>query len=404
MSFERVEAILRKLWGGTTDMEKGVFERTPNRQDARFHPNACVAMQVPVKITIRDSSGNSETCTARTLLVNRRGVRFESLPPLNKPGNQHSFKLNEILWIEVPSTGKASEARVVWTDQRCNLRGHFEFTAELERARELFAAPSSNELDSPRTPQTSPGFPSLSLSLGSLIAEAAEEPSLSPHNLSPGPDAASSRPSDPTNEIEGGTMNMTDRLAEALQEVVESAVHKEEEAASERLVREVKDRMGQTRQAAFEDLRQEMTEQAAVLEDQLLQQCRARTEQMLSTTLETALHALSEQMDELAEKTEERVRKIFDGLAEQLEQRSAKALAETTSRIEEQAEKAAKDFHGTIAQNVLLELAENQKVMVGQMQQQIGMVTEQNLIRLRGGLTRTLQELAEASQNGKFAL
>ena len=403
MSFERVEGILRKLWGKATDMEVGAFERTPGQQDVRSHPNACVALRVPVKVTIRDSSGNSETCTARTLLVNRRGARFEPLQSFRKPANQPSFKLNEILWIEVPSTGKATEGKVIWADKRCNLNGHFEFVAELERSRDIFAESSSKALDSPRTNETSPGFPNHSLSPGSLIAEAAGEPSLSPNNLSPGPDAASSRPSHRTDEEEGGTMNMTDRLAVALQEVVESAVHKEEETASERLVREVKDRMGQTHQAVLKDLRQEITQQVAVLEDQLLQQCRARTEQMLSTTLETALHALSEQMDELAGKTEERVRRIFDGLAEQLEQRSAKALAETTSRIEEQAAKAAKDFHGTIAQNVLLELAEKQKVMVGQMQQQIGMVTEQNLIRLRGGLTRTLQELAEASQNGKFA-
>jgi F0F1-type ATP synthase membrane subunit b/b' len=138
------------------------------------------------------------------------------------------------------------------------------------------------------------------------------------------------------------------------------------------------------------------------LESQLLQECRARTEQLLSATLETALRGLSEQMDEMAAKTEERVRKVFDGLAAQLEQRTAKALAETNSRIEEQVERATKDIHDQIAQKVLMELTEKQKVMVGQMQQQIGMVTEQNLIRLRGGLTRTLQELAEASQNGAF--
>jgi Cdc6-like AAA superfamily ATPase len=197
-------------------------------------------------------------------------------------------------------------------------------------------------------------------------------------------------------------MNTTDRLADVLQEVVESAVRKEEEAASERLVRDVKHQMGQTQLEASENLRREITEQAAVLEGQLLQECRARTEQLLSATLETALRGLSEQMDEMAAKTEERVRRVFDGLAGQLEQRTAKALAETTSRIEEQVEKATKDIHDKIAQNVLMELTEKQKVLVGQVQQQIGMVTEQNLIRLRGGLTRTLQELAEASQNGGF--
>jgi hypothetical protein len=371
MGLERRKAILTRPRGKATE--------TPDQQNAIAHPNACRPARVPVKVTIRDASGRAETCRARTLLINRRGVRFESLPPARQPDKEHYFQPNEILWIEVPSTGKATAGRVVWVDKHRNRYGNFEFAVELEEPQDIFDAPSN----SPSNRGMATG------------------PSPSHNNQSLDPDAARARPREP-HGTRGGTMHTTDRLAEVLQEVVESAVRKEEEAASERLVREVKTQMGQTRQEASETLRREMTEQAAGLESQLLQECRARTEQLLSATLETALRGLSEQMDEMAAKTEERVRKVFDGLAAQLEQRTAKALAETNSRIEEQVERATKDIHDQIAQKVLMELTEKQKVMVGQMQQQIGMVTEQNLIRLRGGLTRTLQELAEASQNGAF--
>ena len=41
--------------------------------------------------------------------------------------------------------------------------------------------------------------------------------------------------------------------------------------------------------------------------------------------------------------------------------------------------------------------------MMEQVQQQIGMTTEQNLVQLRNGLMRALQEITEPNQNGKPA-
>lgn len=457
MSLEQVKAILTWPWGKASH-EQGGQERELGKQNVKVHPNSCHTLRVPVKITIRDSSGASEICYARTVLVNRRGVRFESPRPMEWPDKRADSKRIGMLWIEVPSTGKATEGKVVWADKHRNRKGLFEFTVRLDGATDLFGLnslpckpqlqtsrkpakpllapekravsllkmadseskasliseasdgdvalpdPSSRTVD-PRPPtETGAGLTNLIPSASNLTLEAAQEPSPCHNNVSRGSDAVSEHPPHRLNGMRGEAMKETDRLAEVLQEVVESAVQKEEGAASERLVQEVKDQMGATQKEMSENLRREITEQATVLEDQLLQQCRARTEQMLSATLETALRGLSEQMEELAGQTEKRVQKMFASLTEQFEQRSAKALAETTSRIEHQVESATKDIHDRIAQNVLRELTEKQEVMVGQIQQQIGMVTEQNLTRLRGGLTRTLQELAEASQNGGFTV
>ena len=184
------------------------------------------------------------------------------------------------------------------------------------------------------------------------------------------------------NGLESVFAPIAERLAVVFKEAIESALQMQEKAAAERLIKEVTAQVGQTKEAALDNVRQEIAQQASFVENQVLQQCRSRTEQLLSTTLQSAFHALSDQIDEMAEKTEDRVKTIFDDLAEQLEQRSTKALVETTSRLEDQMEKSARGIQGSIVVNAIKELDEKQKDIMKQVQQQIGIATEQNLSKL----------------------
>ncbi len=158
--------------------------------------------------------------------------------------------------------------------------------------------------------------------------------------------------------------------------------------------------MNRVQQAASEKLRNEMNQQANILEDRLMQQCRSRAEHMLAGIMKPTLNSISTEIDQVAAKTEERVQAIFGRLVEQLELRSAEILAETNTKLQEQIEKVSAGIYAAILQKFSEELVEKQKNMMEQVQQQIGMVTEQNLVKLRGGLVRALKELSEIMHTG----
>lgn len=403
MSLEQMKEIIWKPWRNASDDANGLSSGSP---ESPWAP-----MQVPVQVTIRNPAGLAETYTARTLLIHQRGAKLECITPPGQHAKQPPFKLHQTLWIEVLSTEKADGAEVVWADTRPNADGHFEFAVELDDSRNLFDV-SFLDCEKPDTPkQTAPcattesheAFPDLEFEsagkpqIGTERAAASQGKRSAP--LLPAvPDSHRQQP----NDVQDPSLPMTDRLAGVFREVIESAVQKEENAASARLVKEIRQQVAQTQQETLESLRKEITQEVSVLEEQLLEQCRSRTEHMLSAIMKTAFNALSNQIDEMAARAEQRIQGILKDLGDQLEQRSAKALAEASGRLEEQLEKSAIAIHGTIVRKVLSEINEKQKNMTEQVQKQIGLATEQNLVKLRGGLIRALQELT--NEDGKRAI
>jgi hypothetical protein len=221
---------------------------------------------------------------------------------------------------------------------------------------------------------------------------------------SPAPDTA---PADHRPTAAGAKaehMPMAERLAEIFKQAIESAIQQQEDAASARLAKQVEARISQTQQVALETLRNEITQQMSALEDQLLEQSRLRTEQMLSTTLKTALQGLSNQIDEMTGRTKELIGGIFSDLVNQLERRSTRALAENITRLEEQMLQSATSVHGNMVQKLLHEMNEKQKDLLSEAERQIGMAAEENLAKLRGGLSDALQKLAGASQQETLAV
>jgi hypothetical protein len=403
MSLEQVKEIIRKPWA-TADDDGGGIGKKPKPSSVKSHQGTCLPTRIPVRITIRDSSGIAEVYIALAILLNQRGARFESLTPSEKPSRQNPFQLHQRLWIEVLSTGKAAGGKVVWADSRPNHDGNFEFAVELRDTGNLFNVFFlRQDLDQPETAKESGFLPAAETHRVPQNSESDATPASHLTNVAL-PSRNASSAIQPSVENSASDAPMTERLAELFKEVIQSAVRKEEDAASVRIVKGVKDEVGQVQQTALENLRKEITQQVSVLEDQLLQQCRARTEQVLSTITKTALQALSNDMDEMAERTEQRIQGIFSNLVNQLEEHSAKVLAETTSRLQAQVENSAKGIHGAIVQNVLSEINEKQKGMLEQVQQQIGMTTDQNLVKLRTGLIRALQELTETNESGKLAV
>ena len=89
-------------------------------------------------------------------------------------------------------------------------------------------------------------------------------------------------------------------------------------------------------------------------------------------------------------------------MVSQLAERAEKALAESSSRLQAQMEISTQGMHGAIVQKVLSEINEKQKGMLEQIQQQIGMSTEQNLVKLRSGLIQAFQELSESNPVGNL--
>lgn len=403
MSLEQVKEIIRRPWA-TADDESGAIEEKPKSPGVKSPRSSCLPVRIPVRITIRNSTGIAEAYIALAILLNQRGARFECSRPFGTPSKENPFKLHLSLWIEVISTGNAAGGQVVWADNRPNQDGNFEFAVEIRDTGSLFNVFFlRQDLDQPETAKQ-PGFPPAAET--HQVPENLELDATSaahPTNLRP-PSSNARAAMRPSVENYTSDAPMTDRLAELFKEVIQTAVRKEEDAASVRIVKEVRDEVGQVQQAALENLRKEITQQVSVLEDQLLHQCRARTERVLSTITTTALQALSNEMDEMAERTEQRIQGIFSNLVHQLEGRSAKVLAEATSRLQAQVENSAKGIHGDIVQKVLSEITEKQKGMLEQIQQQIGITTDQNLVKLRTGLIRALQELTETSENRNLAV
>ena len=403
MSLEQVKEIIRKPWAAANE-NSGAIEEASKPSRGKSTPNACVPARIPVRITIRQATGAAEIYIGMTILLNQRGARFESSATAETPSTQNPFRLNQMLWIEVLTTGNAAGGKVVWADNRRNADGNFEFAVELRDTGSLFNVFFlKKELDQPEAAKKSDTLtaPSAHRVTENLLSDATTATSLTSASLSPSNPSSASLPS---LENSAADAPMTDRLAELFKEVIHSAVRKEEDAASVRLVKGVKDEVGQVQQAAMENLRKEVSQQVSVLEDQLLQRCRSRTEQVLSSITKTALQALSSEMEEMAERTEERIQGIFGSLVNQLEERSAKVVAEATRRLHAQAEESAKEMQGAIVQNALDEINEKQKDMLAKVQQTIGMTTDQNLVKLRTGLIRALQELTETKPSGKMAV
>jgi hypothetical protein len=404
MSLEQVKAIIRIPWGTADEDGVGIAAK-PKPSSVKSYQRTCLPARIPVRITIRNSTGIAEVHIALAILLNHRGARFESsMLSEDPPPTQNPFQVHQLLWIEVLSTGKAAGGEVVWADSRPNHDGNFEFSVELRDTGNLFNVFFlRQDWEQPETAMESGPLPepAFQRAAGNLQPDATPAPNLA-SAPPPSSNVSSAMPSPVGNT--SSDEPMTDRLAELFKEVIQSAVRKEENAASFRLVKEVKDEVGQVQQAALESLRNEITQQVSVLEDQLLQQCRTRSEQVLSAITRTALQALSNEMEEMAGKTEERIQGIFSALVRQLEERSAKVLAEATTRLQAQVENSASGIQGAVVQRALSEIHEKQKVMMEQIQQQIGMTTEQNLVKLRGGLIRALQELSESNPNEKLAV
>ncbi|MBI2816321.1 MAG: hypothetical protein HYX72_05245 [Acidobacteria bacterium] len=453
MKLEQVKEIIHKPRRNAGDDDHGLSDMN---QDKLSPDRLWVATQIPVQITIRNSSGDAEIYTARTIFFNRRGAKLECITPPERGVTQHPFKLHQMLWIEVPSTGRADGGEVIWADTRRNAEGNFEFAVELGDARNLFelsspsrdcqkqeipiqtTAPASLEIHQASVDSESEAVgqrthersatrtmhPDLTKERLAAIQSIRSAPRVSSSEDSDGaaahtptgtPAAAVTLPAQPhtplglhavqdsrrqqPHDVKGESLPMTDRLAEVFREVISAAAQKEEETACARLVERITSQAEQIQLETLESLRNEITQDVSVLEEQLLQQCRSRTEHMITAVMKTALSSLSTQIDEMAERAQERIQGVLKDLGDQLEQRSASALAEANTHLQAQLEKSAVALHGSIVQKVLSEIDEKQKDMTEHVQKQIGIVTEQNLGKLRGGLIRALQELTTGDGN-----
>jgi hypothetical protein len=359
MSLEQMKDILRKSWRNSNE-DAHSPEGAPE--------TVWAPLQVPVQITIRNASGAAEIHQARTLAIHAHGAKLECIPTSGGDADHYTvqppFSISQTLWIEVLSTHKSDGAEVVWANAHRNADGNFEIAVELGDARSLFDVSPPTELHTPLQ-----------------LASPAETPEPLPKFTVQ------------TSKAEPANPPMTDRMAGLFREVIESALQQEQHAISAEVLKEIRQQFARDQQAILENVRQEIAQEAAALEEQLLQQCRSRTEHMLAVVMKTALTALSNQIDEMSARTQKRVEAILKDLGDQLEQRSAHALAEIGGRFQERLEKSAAVLQEAILRKMLAEITDKQKHIVEQAQGQIALATEQNLVKLRGGLIRALQEL-----------
>ncbi len=130
----------------TSEPSKEVGRKSSESADFqdRGIQSPCVSIRVLVQITARNAAGMAEIYSARAILLNQRGVRFECLFPAEQRSyRKNPFKLHQILWIEVCATGKASGGKVLWLDPNLNPAGNYEFVAEINDSKSLFEVPLS---------------------------------------------------------------------------------------------------------------------------------------------------------------------------------------------------------------------------------------------------------------------
>jgi hypothetical protein len=397
MSLDQVKDIIRKTLG--TEAHRSGDGADANQSWA--NQTSWAAVKVPVNVTIRSSSGAAGVFKAQTVFASRRGVKLVS-SEIARAVSSHPLKPHQTLWIEVPSTGKATGGEVIWTGSGPNSDGNIEFAIEVDSPN-LFEVLAPDVVHQQKSGAQDAG----KIAATTEIAARSESASLSAaqpetvESASPSCEPAPASPLPQTVTPAETPLPMTERLAQAFTEVFETALQQQQRAASARIQSEIKEGVAKAQAEALEIMRKDLAQHVIDLEQELLQQSRARTEQALAVITKTALQSLSAELDDLTVKTEQRIQEMFKTLADQLDQRSAAAVNETTRRLDEQIERSTTAIQSVLVRKVLTEVSQKQKDMTEQVEKQIGRAAELNLVRLRGGLMRALQELTNENGGGQ---
>lgn len=254
-----------------------------------------------------------------------------------------------------------------------------------------------------------------------------------------------------------GQSLITDRLTGIVRELIESAVQIEEEVATDRLIGRMRDQFDQVKQSAFtsfeektvslvstesarlqeraaeidtrsknavdeslrliteakeqgnksirdeadasfsviESLRNDVAQYVKTTETEFIEQCRNRTELVLTESLEAAQKKFVAQMDDLAERMAQRTEKILADTVASMEQRATAAVTDAANRLESQREGFSKSLD-QIAEKLLKDITEKQIASAAQAQNEFKAATDSSMTDLRAGLTKMLRGVADA--------
>ena len=424
------------------------IEALTKEQEAsvRIRRSTRLVVRLLVQICVPGPGGALEKVTGRSVVVNRYGCRIES---------KKFLPMGQVADITVFATGRTGKGKVIWADSRPNKNGNYEFALQFEGPCNLWGVEfppedwekeqDNQDLISPTAPaQESPsevssraslpvqtvqpmapaGAPSavrepakpelgtavVSAGLPSSIETAGSPPSppapsptgeatipVGPPAQSEASPSAIAEKACPTPTVEEAGMIHTtpaDRLADAVRDLVRSAVSAEQATASEQLARTLEDRMERMRlevlgqfaqqvqsvvstqtstlkqdaneiatqtqrvlssslqqwadaadqkaktvqgevasalEGALEGFRTQVTERLSQAEENFLEQCRCLAEQSLSAMVDNALRAMSLRIEEASK-----------GLGA-LEDRTQKILSDTTSQLEQQSARSVDD-------------------------------------------------------------
>lgn len=101
---------------------------TPTDFSLNARRSTRIPMRIPVRVGVKQSDGTFDTLNGWTVVLNKHGAKIECARP---------FELGNILLVTVGNS-RSGLGNVVWTDQKKNKNGNFEFGVELREAQNLW--------------------------------------------------------------------------------------------------------------------------------------------------------------------------------------------------------------------------------------------------------------------------
>ncbi|MBI2815418.1 MAG: hypothetical protein HYX72_00615 [Acidobacteria bacterium] len=409
-----------------------------------------VAIRIPVQINFRSENGNEEVVGAWTLIVNRHGARCEATRPLEP---------NIEVLVKNAANGRSATAVVVWGNNQPDGTGKFEFAVALRELCNLWqihfpTQDEPQELSHWECRSRVPG--PLHLDEASTATESAPAANLVSAEIldqfNPGSDVTTGPPHPPdyvsiphveaeevmntqenllTPESACATTQSTapdQRLKDAINDVIASALRSRIESESDRAVQErIGEIMERSRAIADEELQriavageqhrrsvqqeaeevvsvslteltQRIVQQMPPIEEEIVHRCRHEAEQAASAAVESARDTLSREFDSLASTLANRESALLREVTE-LEQRVSQQIEVTAHQLEAQLAETAKDVFGKHASDLVQGINATHGNLLFEAEAKLAATSEELISEIRNGFARMLAELAQSFGN-----
>jgi len=326
----------------------------------RARRSARVGLRTAAQVTLLASK---EIFNARTSSVNRHGVRLEC---------KGFIEFGQEVLVHALTTGKTSKGKIAWSSRKADANGYFELAIEFDKPANIFGVqfPDDSDRNEEETsdkdtvwmnaagmkepPATSAEIANF---LDSISKPVFELPELVPAPakgdlpstvLQSQPKAQAAVPfaeEGASSGAQNGGATGVKRPNGSLEPPFPPAVLEAEkmvDAHLQKMADALEHNSKHLRQqtdlifAAIENCRKEFEEQMQSMETRFVQQCRSRSEQLLSACIESAGQVFSDQIDVMSQRMTKSAEKILHDMLAQFERRCRMLAAETQERLHAQ--------------------------------------------------------------------